>query len=469
MNEKSEKVLEQYDIGIRRMTRGRGGIILSTDKGYKLFIQCEKADKYYERENRITSLLSKVGYSCTDTYMRNNEGGLISEDEDGRKYILKNWYDAKESSVRDEDDMCRAVVAMAYMHMALRQITPEMLYADNEASQGAGIIYTGNGVYTKDNKNTDNNANYNANIKDSENIKDNDYPNNRNGQDIRDNNYTDSIRNNKNMEDNDYIDNIRNNKNSQNNNISNNIYTEKGIYIGNDLYTADYQYSENNIYTKNNTAKRKQGKPSELAACQKKKETDLRSVYSKHTRELKKAYNYLKQKKSRQLFEQMAYKNIEAFYEEACRACERLMSSTFNERLERAAQSMELSHGSYTYHNVLVDGKDTFVVNFDRYKNECQINDLYQFIRKVLEKYNWESHVFYRLVDEYDRICPLSDEEMELLMVLLSYPEKFWKIINQYINANKSWIPDKNVEKLRKVIDQNSRKRELIDKICCVW
>ena len=32
VNEKSEKVLEQYDIGIRRMTRGRGGIILSTDK-----------------------------------------------------------------------------------------------------------------------------------------------------------------------------------------------------------------------------------------------------------------------------------------------------------------------------------------------------------------------------------------------------------------------------------------------------
>ena len=54
-------------------------------------------------------------------------------------------------------------------------------------------------------------------------------------------------------------------------------------------------------------------------------------------------------------------------------------------------------------------------------------------------------------------------------MVLLSYPEKFWKIINQYINANKSWMAEKNVEKLRKVIEQNGRKRELIDKICCVW
>ena len=118
---------------------------------------------------------------------------------------------------------------------------------------------------------------------------------------------------------------------------------------------------------------------------------------------------------------------------------------------------------------MLIGGNDTYVVNFDRYKNECQISDLYQFIRKVMEKYNWENSVFYRLLDEYDRICPLDDNELELLMTLLSYPEKFWKIINQYINSNKSWIPDKNVDKLRKVIEQNERRRELIDKICCVW
>lgn len=93
------------------------------------------------------------------------------------------------------------------------------------------------------------------------------------------------------------------------------------------------------------------------------------------------------------------------------------MSEAFDERLMMAAQNMELSHGSYTYHNVLLNGKNTYIVNFDRYKNECQINDLYQFIRKVMEKYNWDSRMFYRLVNEYDRICPLSDEEMGLLMV----------------------------------------------------
>ena len=69
----------------------------------------------------------------------------------------------------------------------------------------------------------------------------------------------------------------------------------------------------------------------------------------------------------------------------------------------------------------------------------------------------------------YEAIRPLSEYSKMELKLRLSYPEKFWKIINQYINANKSWIPEKNVEKLRKVIEQNGRKRELIDKICCVW
>lgn len=349
MNEKSEKVLEQYNISINRMIRGRGGIIIATGQGYKLFTQCEKPDKYYERENNITQILKSAGFGNTDTYVRNNEGQLVSQDEDGRRYILKDWFDAKESDVKDMGDMCRAVSMMAYLHMALR-----------EAGSELKINPCGETEYKK--------------------------------------------------------------------------------------------YAQ-----------------AELKACQNRKETALRKTYVKHTRELKKAYNYLKQKKGRQTFEQLAFKHIGDYYEEACNASERLMDERFDERLLDAAVNGEISHGSYTYHNVLIGGKDTYVVNFDRYKNECQISDLYQFIRKVMEKYNWENSVFYRLLDEYDRICPLDDNELELLMTLLSYPEKFWKIINQYINSNKSWIPDKNVDKLRKVIEQNERRRELIDKICCVW
>jgi hypothetical protein len=69
VNEKSEKVLEQYNISINRMIRGRGGIIIATGQGYKLFTQCEKPDKYYERENNITQILKSAGFGNTDTYV----------------------------------------------------------------------------------------------------------------------------------------------------------------------------------------------------------------------------------------------------------------------------------------------------------------------------------------------------------------------------------------------------------------
>jgi hypothetical protein len=51
-------------------------------------------------------------------------------------------------------------------------------------------------------------------------------------------------------------------------------------------------------------------------------------------------------------------------------------------------------------------------------------------------------------------------------VTLLSFPEKFWKIINQYYNAGKAWVPAKNIDKLKIVIEQNMRRRELIDKMC---
>ena len=61
---------------------------------------------------------------------------------------------------------------------------------------------------------------------------------------------------------------------------------------------------------------------------------------------------------------------------------------------------------------------------------------------------------------------PLEDDDIDMLVTLLSFPEKFWKIINQYYNAGKAWVPAKNIDKLKTVIAQNRHRRELIDKMC---
>lgn len=120
MNEKSLDVLKQYDIDVYKTMRGRGGMLLFTNQGVKLFLECNHPDKYYEREDIITKTIAHNGFINVDTYIRNAEGGLVSEnEEDGRRYILKNWVDARECNVNDISDIAAGVSTLARLHTSL--------------------------------------------------------------------------------------------------------------------------------------------------------------------------------------------------------------------------------------------------------------------------------------------------------------------------------------------------------------
>ena len=67
MNEKSLDVLKQYDIDVYKTMRGRGGMLLFTNQGVKLFLECNHPDKYYEREDIITKTIAHNGFINVDT------------------------------------------------------------------------------------------------------------------------------------------------------------------------------------------------------------------------------------------------------------------------------------------------------------------------------------------------------------------------------------------------------------------
>lgn len=193
--------------------------------------------------------------------------------------------------------------------------------------------------------------------------------------------------------------------------------------------------------------------------------TNYNVQFSKRTKELKMVYNYLRNKKKRTEFERLARDNFQMFYEEALKTIDMINGIEYNERFEYAKETLELCHGNYSYHNVLFSNRYAAVTNFDRCKINCQISDLYQFMRKLLEKNNWDMKLAYKMIEEYDNIKKISEIDLKLLGILFTYPEKFWKIINYYFNSNKSWIPRKSIEKLEIVIEQNPLREKFIDTI----
>lgn len=325
MNEKALSVIGQYGLEVRKSVRTRGGIAVLTDDGYKLLYECTRSDSYYERENMITAGIKRTGFEYIDTYVMTAEGTLFSQDAQGRKYILKDWFDAQECDIRNETHVAMAAGTLAVLH-------GHMMNMDK----------------------------------------------------------------------------------------------------------CEHELKYNNA-------------------------TDMRMKFDKHTKEMRMVGNYLKGKKNKNEFEMLMRRSLMTFHEEALIAAQELEEMDYGNRIEKARTSYEMCHGSYNYHNVLFTDRGCAVTGFEHCCVDCQINDLYQFMRKLLEKNGWDARAGHSVIEAYSEVRPVSDDDMKLLRINFLYPEKFWKVINFYNNSNKSWIPRKSIEKLEGVLAQNDARRAFIE------
>lgn len=324
MNEKALSVIGQYGLEVRKSVRTRGGIAVLTDDGYKLLYECTRSDSYYERENMITAGIKRTGFEYIDTYVMTAEGTLFSQDAQGRKYILKDWFDAQECDIRNETHVAMAAGTLAVLH-------GHMMNMDK----------------------------------------------------------------------------------------------------------CEHELKYNNA-------------------------TDMRMKFDKHTKEMRMVGNYLKGKKNKNEFEMLMRRSLMTFHEEALIAAQELEEMDYGSRIEKARTSYEMCHGSYNYHNVLFTDRGCAVTGFEHCCVDCQINDLYQFMRKLLEKNGWDARAGHSVIEAYSEVRPVSDDDMKLLRINFLYPEKFWKVINFYNNSNKSWIPRKSIEKLEGVLAQNDARKAFI-------
>ena len=104
---------------------------------------------------------------------------------------------------------------------------------------------------------------------------------------------------------------------------------------------------------------------------------------------------------------------------------------------------------------------------------------------QVMEKNGWQSPLGKKVLAAYEKVRALSGKERQLLSVLLSYPEKFWKVTNYYVT-----VPDTvglggeaattclsfslffpaipkaaNMEKLEMLLAQQTQKSEFLEQI----
>lgn len=183
----------------------------------------------------------------------------------------------------------------------------------------------------------------------------------------------------------------------------------------------------------------------------------LLSLYEKHNRELNKVKNYIRAKKKKNEFEMLFFGQYEDFMQKAESVTAQLRAMPVEESL------VGFCHGDYNQHNVVFSKKGTAIVHFDSFSYQIRVSDLANFMRKMLEKNDWNTDLGIELIRAYDRTRKLTFGELRCLYLYMAFPEKFWKIANHYYNAHKAWISGRNIEKLDKLIRQEPVREQFLE------
>ena len=82
-----------------------------------------------------------------------------------------------------------------------------------------------------------------------------------------------------------------------------------------------------------------------------------------------------------------------------------------------------------------------------------------------MEKNLWSKELGQYILQSYEKEKSITEEEKYQLYYRLSYPEKFWKLANHYHSAHKTWLSERNVEKLKTLILQENEKEQFLQEI----
>ena len=122
-----------------------------------------------------------------------------------------------------------------------------------------------------------------------------------------------------------------------------------------------------------------------------------------------------------------------------------------------------LCHGDFNQHNVLKTTEGFMIVHYENMSYATPVMDLANFVRKMMEKNRWESRLGERLVMQYDSEYGMSADEKRLLYLVLLFPEKFWKVSNHYSNSRKTWVSEREIDKLNKIEELEPARRAFLE------
>jgi len=192
----------------------------------------------------------------------------------------------------------------------------------------------------------------------------------------------------------------------------------------------------------------------------------LPSCYRKRLDEIKKLRKNAQKGKLK--FDNLMSKNVDYFYELGEKAISMLDTSDYFELVEDAEKNRNVSHHDFNHHNIFVQNDEMYLINFEYCCYDLKVYDLVNLLRRKMRKCEWDINEAAIILNEYCKIESLGESELDLMKIMLMFPQKFWRVINKYYNSRKGWSEQNYISRLQEVIDEIQYLKVFLDKFSAI-
>ena len=167
--------------------------------------------------------------------------------------------------------------------------------------------------------------------------------------------------------------------------------------------------------------------------------------------------------KSKNRFDFLFANNVDFFIERSYASLEIMYSQAYSNIVIKAKEKKEYCHRDYSFHNLAFDScENLHLQNFDYLCGEVKVYDIASFLRKIMGEYNWNVDIALRVVNWYDTINKIDNDETPVLAALMEFPQKFWRIANRYYNSRRTRPENGFYNKLMDIIHEKEIYKEFI-------
>lgn len=120
-------------------------------------------------------------------------------------------------------------------------------------------------------------------------------------------------------------------------------------------------------------------------------------------------------------------------------------------------------YNDLVYYNFLVKNKEISIIDFDFMILDLRIMDVVDFILKFIKNVVYDVNKMFLVIEGYESVNSLKNEEKELLYIFLEFFEDFYNIFRDYYYKRKNWDYDVYLSRLKVKLDNESFRYEFLE------